>query len=645
MSNSKYCYSINKYKRFLTREVNIGDVNLGGNNPIRIQSMTTTDTLDVKSTINQSIRIIEAGSDYVRITAPSIKQAKALKEIKKGLKSKGYNTPLIADIHFTPKAAEVAAELIEKVRINPGNYADVKKFKSFEYTTQEYNDEIDRIYKRFTPLVKICKENGTAMRIGTNHGSLSDRIMNRYGDTPLGMVESAMEFLRICENHSFYNIVISMKASNTIVMVQAYRLLINKMIEENMNYPLHLGVTEAGEGVEGRVKSAVGIGTLLEDGLGDTIRVSLTEEPEYEIPVAKEIVDRYLDRPNQNESTVKVTQQINPFEFSKRKSFDILNIGNQNVPIVISDLSLKKNINIDLLSKIGYSYSKDRDKWILKDTATDYIYVGQNDIDFSLPHQLGVIVDFEKFEKYKNFDNFYVKMNFTQYCNNISNTKKFLYLYDSDLFNKELLELLKNDKNVIIILDSKNINGMVSLRKSIFNLIKENIHIPVILKKDFSNFDLNKLTLYSSIDFGGLLIDGLSDGIFISHNLLGNIKEINELSFKILQSTRSRITSTEFISCPSCGRTQFDLQETTAKIRSKTSHLKGLKIAVMGCIVNGPGEMADADYGYVGTGFELVSLYKKHDVVKRGLLAENALDELIKLIKDNNDWVEPQEDE
>ena len=643
MSNSKYCYSINKYKRFSTREVNIGDVNLGGNNPIRIQSMTTTDTLDVKSTINQSIRIIEAGSDYVRITAPSIKQAKALKEIKKGLKSKGYNTPLIADIHFTPKAAEVAAELIEKVRINPGNYADVKKFKSFEYTNQEYNDEIDRIYKRFSPLVKICKQNGTAMRIGTNHGSLSDRIMNRYGDTPIGMVESAMEFLRICEDHGFYNIVISMKASNAIVMVQAYRLLVNKMIEENMKYPLHLGVTEAGEGLDGRVKSAVGIGALLEDGLGDTIRVSLTEEPENEIPVAKKIVNRCVDRFYQDEPVFKVAQQVNPFEFSRRKSFDILNIGNQNVPIVVSDLSFKKIIDIDLLSEIGYFYSKDNDKWILKDTAADYVYIGRNDIGFSLPHQLGIIVDFEKFEKYKDLDNFYVKMNLSQYydCNDYIN--KFLFLYDTDLFKRELLDLLKKDKNVVVVLDSKNKNAMVSLRKSIFNLLKESIDIPVILKKDFSNFDLDRVTLYSSTDFGGLLIDGLGDGICISHNLVENVKEINELSFKILQSTRSRITSTEFISCPSCGRTQFDLQETTARIRSKTSHLKGLKIAVMGCIVNGPGEMADADYGYVGTGFELVSLYKKHDVVKRGLLAENALDELIKLIKDNNDWVEPQE--
>lgn len=373
-----YCNSLTKYSRYNTREVFIGDIPLGGSNPIRIQSMTTTDTMNTIATVEQTIRMVKAGCEYVRITAPSINEAKNLEEIKKELRLRGYNVPLIADIHFTPNAAEMAARIVEKVRINPGNYVDKKKFDLIEYTDVEYQEEIDRIRERFTPLVKICKEYGTAMRIGTNHGSLSDRIMSRYGDTPLGMVESALEFLRICKDENFHNIVLSMKASNPQVMVQAYRLLINKMEAEEMNYPLHLGVTEAGGGEDGRIKSSLGIGALLEDGIGDTIRVSLTEDPEFEAPVAIAIADRYKGRDDHKPIKEIDESPIDPFTYNKRKTFNVLSIGHGNVPRVVADYSSRKiSVQKDLID-IGYTYDEQSDKWNLSDTAADLIYLGKN---------------------------------------------------------------------------------------------------------------------------------------------------------------------------------------------------------------------------------------------------------------------------
>jgi (E)-4-hydroxy-3-methylbut-2-enyl-diphosphate synthase len=390
--NNKYCNSISNYSRFVTREVKIGELLMGANNPIRIQSMTTTDTMNTNATVQQSLRMIEAGCELVRITAPSINEAKNLENIKKEIRNRGYNTPLVADIHFTPNAAEWAARIVEKVRVNPGNYADKKKFEVIDYTESSYEAELERIRERFTPLVKICKEYGTAMRIGTNHGSLSDRILSRYGDTPLGMVESAMEFLRIAEDNNFYNIVLSMKASNTRVMVQAYRLLVNKMIEANMNYPLHLGVTEAGDGEDGRIKSSVGIGTLLEDGLGDTIRVSLTEEPEFEIPIAKELADRYSksrEKSKVSEFTepekITLNNHYNPFDYQRRNSREVLNFGNHNVPRVIADFSKNEKISPATFFTSGYSYSVKLDKWNLREMACDYAYLGENTIDFDIP--------------------------------------------------------------------------------------------------------------------------------------------------------------------------------------------------------------------------------------------------------------------
>ena len=636
----KYCSNLNKYQRFKSRKVLIGDVPLGYGHPIRTQSMTTTNTLDIKSTVNQAIRIIDSGSDYVRITAPSIKEAKALKEIKDSLRRKKYKTPLIADIHFTPNAAIEAAQIVEKVRINPGNYADRKKFKVFEYTDREYNDELNRIYERFSPLVKICKENGTAMRIGANHGSLSDRIMNRYGDTPLGMVESAMEFLRICENHSYHNIVLSMKSSNPIVMVQAYRLLINKMMSEKMNYPLHLGVTEAGEGMEGRIKSSIGIGVLLEDGIGDTIRVSLTEEPELEIPVARRIVERYNKRDKHDKIKNLHVKAFDPFDYNKRKTNPVINIGGDNVPIVILDLSNIKKIDLGILEDCGYSYLNKTDKWLIKDLAADYVFLGDNTINIKFPPQLKVICNYSTWKKHRTEQNIYPELTIDEYIYGDIDGLKFLYLSCEKVIDKNLIDLINKDKKIVLLIDTFNNHGLVDQRNLICNLIDSKVKAPIIISRCYYDLSLEKIQINASVDIGGLLIDGLGDGLLIYNNSI-SIDETNKLSFEILQSTRTRITKTDFISCPSCGRTQFDLMETTAMVREKTSHLKGLKIAIMGCIVNGPGEMADADYGYVGTGLKKISLYKGHNVIKKDISAEKSVDELIHLIKENGDWIEP----
>ena len=626
----EYCNSLTRYSRLKTREVRVGNVSVGGANPIRIQSMTTTDTMDTKSTIAQSIRMIKAGCEIVRITAPSIKEARNLKLIRDGIRNKGYDVPLVADIHFTPGAAEVAAKIVEKVRINPGNYLDRKKFKEIKYTDDSYLSELERIRKKFTPLVKICKDYGTAMRIGTNHGSLSDRIMSRYGDTPLGMVESALEFLRIAEDLKYYDIILSMKASNTRVMVQAYRLLVKKMNEESMHYPLHLGVTEAGEAEDGRIKSSVGIGTLLNDGIGDTIRVSLTEEPEAEIPVCKILVNRIKNK-YLKEIITKVNKiPYDPFFYSRRLTKSILNIGGNRDPVVLGDLSNLKKILFQDLIPYGYIYSESKDKWQISDQAVDYLYIGSSSINFELPGTLGIIQDFNKLEKKDQHYPFY---KLKEIDLSSSDTINFLALESDDDFSKNL----KAFPNSVFILDTSKKNKLVSHRRFFMNCIKNNIQNPIIIKNSYPlNISEDQLMLYASTDFGGLFIDGFGDGIWIDSK--HNNSYINEISFGILQASRSRISKTEYISCPSCGRTLFDLQETTLKIRSKTNHLKGLKIGVMGCIVNGPGEMADADYGYVGVGMGKISLYKGQKVIKNNIPESMALDALIDLIKINGDW-------
>ncbi len=642
-----YCESLTQYKRFKTREVKVGDISLGGNNPIRIQSMTTTDTMNTIGTVEQTIRMVNAGCEYVRITAPSIKEAQNLSEIKKELKKRGYDVPLIADIHFTPNAAELAARIVEKVRVNPGNYVDKKKFQQIEYSDSEYQEELERIRERFSPLVKICKEYGTAMRIGTNHGSLSDRIMSRYGDTPLGMVESAMEFLRICEDLNYYDIVLSMKASNTQVMVQAYRLLVQKMVESNMNYPLHLGVTEAGDGEDGRIKSAVGIGTLLEDGLGDTIRVSLTEEPEYEAPVAISLAKRYLKR--EEHSAIPQILEIpkSPFEYAKRKTFEVENIGGENVPRVFADFSKGISNHKDLIP-VGYNYNEITDKWNLSDMACDFIYLKNNEPDFELPLQLKAVYDFSFWKNLKYKNNSFPIFEFDDYKLTNEKSEK-LNFVKVDIRNISGLEIFKDDKSAVLILETENKHGMAEQRRIFFEFMNLGIENPVIIKRNYSNIDQDEFMLYSSTDFGALLIDGFGDGVWANFDEVkffektDKKKFVNNVFFGILQAARLRISKTEYIACPSCGRTLFDLQEVTAKIRSRTSHLKGVKIGIMGCIVNGPGEMADADYGYVGSGVGKITLYKGKEVVKRNVNSEFAVDELIDLIKGDGRWIEAEQ--
>jgi (E)-4-hydroxy-3-methylbut-2-enyl-diphosphate synthase len=672
-----YTESLFSYKRLKTREVKIGDLMLGNGHPIRVQTMTTTDTMDTLATVEQSIRCIEAGAELVRITAPSKKEAENLLHIRNELRRRGYSTPLIADIHFTPNAAEIAARIVEKVRVNPGNYVDKKKFEQIDYTDAEYLEEIDRIRERFTPLVKICKEYGTAMRIGTNHGSLSDRIMSRYGDTPIGMVESAMEFLRIARAETYHNIVLSMKSSNPQVMVQAYRLLINKMDEEfGECYPLHLGVTEAGDGEDGRIKSAIGIGSLLEDGIGDTIRVSLTEDPEFEITVCRDIVKRYQNIESSTATKESIT--YSPFQYKRRNSFEVNNMGANHVPVVVADLSKQHFITPSSLSAIGYDYNAATDKWRIADTAADYVYTGSQVPAFDLPGTLKVILNNDAWE---NFE----KENGTE---KLDWKHKFLPIFDIETFrssyqkhaainfvmvdctNEELvlediekLQALGENRSVVLCFSSTNKNAVQSVRKMFCELDKHLIKNPVVLITDSNHKTADEHLVHFATETGAILLDGLGDGICLgmskaaydsfseneitrsgrrySHTA-GAEEFINNTAFIILQATRTRISKTEYISCPSCGRTLFDLQETTAKIRAVTNHLKGVKIAIMGCIVNGPGEMADADFGYVGSGVGKITLYKGREIIKRNVDSEIAVDELINLLKENAAWVEPE---
>jgi len=642
----QYCNSLTEYSRRKTRVVNIGDVPLGGDYPIRIQSMTTIDTMDTLGSVEQTIRMVEAGCEYVRITAPSIKEAQNLQEIKNELRRRGYTVPLIADIHFTPNAAELAARIVEKVRVNPGNYADKKRFEEIEYTDASYVDELERIRKKFTPLVKICKEHGTAMRIGTNHGSLSDRIMSRYGDTPLGMVESALEFLRVCEDLNYYNIVLSMKASNPQVMIQAYRLLVQKLDEEKLQpYPLHLGVTEAGDGEDGRIKSSVGIGTLLEDGLGDTIRVSLTEEPEAEVPVAKLLAERYRSRQSTHPIAEIRDYPINPFEYTRRSTLDVANIGGgHHVPRVIADLSLKEKITAASLFSLGYQYSIPLDKWNIGEMACDYLYLGDKRIDFEIPGTLGVIYNYKTWLALDEKPGAFPLVNARDYlkANKLSGRLNFIQVELSDV-NIGLIAKLNSDPTAVLIISTSNEHGLAELRRLFVALIDHHCKTPVMIRRQYQNLSVEQLQLYSATDIGGLLMDGLGDGIFLSANGISD-KIVNDTAFNILQATRTRISKTEYISCPSCGRTLFDLQETTAKIRSRTSHLKGIKIGIMGCIVNGPGEMADADYGYVGSGPGRITLYRGKEVMKRNVPAAQAVDQLIDIIKEDGNWIEVAHD-
>ncbi len=633
--NPSYCIDPFNRKRLSTLEVRIGDLTLGGTNPIRLQSMTTTDTMDTEGSVEQSIRMIEAGCELVRLTAPSKNEAENLGVIHQKLAARGYHVPLVADIHFTPNAAEIAAKLIEKVRVNPGNYADKKKFEEITYTDESYQAELLRIESKFTPLVLLCKENGTAMRIGTNHGSLSDRILSRYGDTPEGMVESALEFIQICEKNDFHELVISMKASNTLVMVQAYRLLVNRMLQNGRCYPLHLGVTEAGDGEDGRIKSAVGIGALLEDGIGDTIRVSLTEEPEFEIPVARKLVEKYQEQNIMNLKENEFPLAHDPFSYQRRESSEIHNIGGKHVPVVIADMSQKTELSPANFYGFGYTYSVSLDKWNLQDLAADYVYIGSNSLDFEVPGTLGVICNYALWqEQYSTRAGFYPLITTDQLSAINAHQTAFLALSAEEEIPNNLTDFTR----LIVVLSTKFDNKTQLFRRFFSRLSEMNSMIPVILQFDSAEMDVEKFQLNVSSDAGAVLIDGYGDGIWIKASQPSTL--INSTAFGILQATRTRISKTEYISCPSCGRTLFDLQETTAKIRERTSHLKGIKIGIMGCIVNGPGEMADADYGYVGTGPGKIHLYKEKTVVRKNVAAEEAVDALIELIKEHGDWVD-----
>ncbi len=573
MKAYSYCNSLTSYSRFKSRVVNIGTVPLGGDYPIRVQSMTSTPTLDTSKTVEQSIRMIKAGCEYVRIATPTIKEAESLKEIKAELRKQGYSTPIIADVHFNPKVAEIAAGIVEKVRINPGNYTDKKQSGLNLYSDVEYRAELERTSKRIKPLIEICKENGTALRVGSNHGSLSDRIKTRYGDTPLGMVESALEFIRICESFDFRNLVVSMKSSNTKITVQATRLLVNRMMTEGMNYPVHLGVTEAGEGEDGRIKSAAGIGSLLADGIGDTIRVSLTEDPEKEIPVAKALIDHYHGAsPVQDKTQIKLL--YNPFEYQRRETVKIGDIGGLNPPVVITDST-----------------------------------------ELTFP---------------------YIKYDVKTFVEKLANT------LNGDKSGSQLgdMEKFLGKPNVLVLEDMERFH-FHNFRKAFYLLLKHNIELPVIIKLNYSGLGKEEFQLYSSADISTLHVDGFGDGIWLSADENISPELIKDTSLNILQANGTRISKTEFISCPSCSRTTYDIQEAVFRIREKTSHLKGLKIGIMGCIVNGPGEMADAHYGYVGSGKGKVNLYKGKDCVGKNIDAEDAINALVDLIKAEGDWVEP----
>ncbi|HWZ22970.1 MAG TPA: (E)-4-hydroxy-3-methylbut-2-enyl-diphosphate synthase, partial [Cytophagaceae bacterium] len=550
VNKNKYCDSLTAYSRRKTRVVDIGGVPMGGDYPIRVQSMTTIDTMNTKGSVEQCIRMIESGCEYIRITAPSLREAENLGNIRKELELRGYKTPLIADIHFTPNAAELAAKLVQKVRVNPGNYADKKKFENIEYTDITYQAELDRIRERFEPLVNICKEYGTAMRIGTNHGSLSDRILSRYGDTPLGMVESALEFIRICEDMNYYNIVVSMKASNTQVMVQAYRMLVQKLEEEKLQpYPLHLGVTEAGEGEDGRIKSAVGIGTLLEDGLGDTVRVSLTEDPEFEAPVARMLIDRYTNRKEHKEIKPVEISSINPYQYFRRNSTEVNNIGGSNVPRVIMDYSNVSEIQIEDLKNVGHFYLPLPDKWSMNDQGTDYIYSGDHSISFMLPNGLKEILNYQSWLKHEDQLNKFPLLTGDEYLENTSalhltqNFIKINYKHMQEAFYAKV----KKDKTAVLIVTTNNLHAMPALRRLFLFLIENEVKSPVIIQRQYENMEEAQLQLYASTDVGGLLIDGLGDGILLSTELnsfadkttqLKYLKSLNSLSFGILQAAR-----------------------------------------------------------------------------------------------------------
>lgn len=629
------------YKRLKTSVTEIGPLKIGGHHSILPQTMTTPDTMDTEASVAQVIECHLAGAALVRLTAPSRKEAAHLEIIKEELVKRGYEVALVADIHFTPNAADIAAQHVEKVRVNPGNYVDKKRFEHIEYTDESYQEELKRIEDRFLPLIQICKKYNTAIRIGTNHGSLSDRIMSRYGDTPVGMVESAMEFLRIARKADFNNLVISMKSSNPQVMVQAYRLLVVTMLEEfGEAYPLHLGVTEAGDGEDGRVKSAVGIGALLIDGIGDTIRVSLTEEPALEIPVCQQLSS--IIQPVNSEQYWKneeLIQHLNELQAKsqRRNSRSVDNTGKGQIPIVALDWSLKREITLKDLADVDYKYDVSLDKWLIGDHAVDYIWA-KRALDIPLPGSLRIGLPYEVWLT-QNDEHYIPILNLDQYSTSSlpPSVSKVLTLELKDL--RSWPPSLAFLDHTILRLDIKSFEEVYEWQYWLNQGIVKDL--PIIFQYQGLLLSLEESLIAWSAFLGYFLLQGYMDGIGLPYCSEQDQSKVNQIAFSILQATRARISKTEYISCPSCGRTLFDLQETTAKVRARTYHLKGLKIAIMGCIVNGPGEMADADFGYVGSGPGKITLYKNKEVVKRNIDSEVAVEELVNLLKENGVWVDP----
>ena len=612
--NFNYCKTLTEYRREKTVVVDILDVPIGGDNPIRIQSMTDTDTMDTDATVDQFIRIVKAGADYVRIAVKSTKDAHNLKEIKQRIRSMGYMTPLIADVHFNPKVAEIAAQYVSKVRINPGNFYDKRaQFHKYIYSDADYRKELESLEEAITPFINICKEFNTTIRIGANQGSLSDRIMSRYGDTPAGIVESVMEYLRICHKLDYHKIVISIKSWNTRILVYTTRLMNYKMRLEGMKYPFHIGVTEAGEGQEGRIRSAIGIGTLLIDGIGDTIRVSLTEKPENEIPYAKKLVKVVESRKGHEKIEAPTFAQTNPFEFERRYGRPVRKIGNRGLPVVIA--SLNDNSILEVSNLNGR-------------TEPDYYFDGKNILNRkNRKFPILTLEDYLYNDIYQSTHRF------------IRTSRKELVTFRKT--NPELVTKLKAERKAVILLESDNKNRYADMR-AFFMLLESMVcRLAVVLWGQYNETSLQDLQLKAATDLGGLFIDGYGDGILLT-NETDDIfySDLKNTSFLILQATRMRISKSEFISCPGCGRTQFDLHTTTKEIKEHFSHLKHLKIGIMGCVVNGPGEMMDADYGFVGSGSGKINLYKGSKVIKRHIPHEEAVAELEKIIRENNDWIE-----
>ncbi len=612
--NFNYIDSLLEYKRQDTALVRIGNITLGAGNPVRIQSMTDTDTKDTEATVNQIIKIIDAGADFVRVSVQGVREAENLKNIRAELDRLGYSNPLCADVQFNPAAAEIAIKYVKKVRINPGNFYDKRaKFEKLTYTDEEYRSELQKIEDRFLPFIKECKERGTALRIGANQGSLSDRIMSRYGDTPAGIVESVMEFLRICKKADYNNVVISIKSSNTRLMVYTVRLMNYRMRLENMNFPFHIGVTEAGEGEDGRIKSAVGSGALLADGIGDTIRISLTEDPVAEIPFARKLVDIFKGRENHASIKAPLVARTNPFEYERRSNRPVNDIGGKKPAVVIASLN---------------HYTKEEIRSINSGAEPEYLYDGKRILDRS-----GKIYPILALEDYLFNDQYTGRMRFVRVSKNKYDILRIDY--------PEIVEKLKNERKAVLIMESDNLNCFAEMRAFFMELDAHICKNPVIVHGKYKEDDYENLLLKASTDLGGLFIDGYGDGILLSNEGKIGYNDLKNLSFGILQASRMRVTKTEFISCPGCGRTLFDLRDTVTEIKRNFNHLKNVKIGIMGCVVNGPGEMGDVDYGFVGAGKDKINLYKGQKLIKRHVAAEFAVDELKKLMMEYGEWKDP----